>query len=515
VSYSYPQSTVELRILPEDFHLVSKATDTPYKIHVVARTVTINVNDYKTTDTFSMEIDYKHFPFDPRLIRSCGVVIFLQDMKSLVKDDGSPNTIVPGAPTDLNSTIPNSVFIGFVDDESIEFDDSKRCVRFEGRDCTGLLIDQKYLANTPIPLSSRLDYAIFDLLQQNPATQNISLVAGDGPDGQPLDFADLPTLAQYYPDFGSPLAGQRNTGAHESYWEIIQDLVARAGLICYMGTGYGTDGNIVPAIVLTTPKNQHNDSDDIKFIYAINVKNLKLKRKLGRFKGFNIQVRSRVEKEVLIAKIPEEATVDWGVKYGFQYDAATVPSQDANLVAIGHQNFDPITVPVLKPDGSLDASTTHLAPYITFNVKNISNKDALIKIGETVFEQYSLQTLEGSLETMEMAGRGSNKGAGVDNYNSGKQYDLTHIKKGQTICMEINTEDLTAISRFASVGSRVSYLLNQGYDRATANVFAQVMGKFSPRFQIKSYSMTLNQDTGFKLSMQFQSIIDLGNISLE
>lgn len=483
----YPQSAVELRILPEDYKLTSDASlQSTQRVLVVARNITVNVNDYKTTDTFSMEIEYKNFPFDPRTIRSCGVVIYLQDMERLYKDDGSLNTIQPNAATKLDPTQPNSVFIGFVDEENIEFDDSKRTVRFEGRDCTALLIDQKYQQNSPISLNQRLDIAITTLLATFKATANIAVVNSTG--------GTLPTLAQYYPDFGSPHAGMKNTGAHESYWEIIQDLVQRAGLICYMSTTILADGSLVPALVLTTPRNQANNPDDIKFIYGINVKNLKLKRKLGRFKGFNVLVRSRVAKKVLSAKIPEEATASWATAFGIQRVAATVP--------------------VLKPDGSLDTKTQTTAPYITFNVPNIGNKDQLVRIGQTFYEQYSLQQLEGSLETSEMLGRGSSKDSNIDGFNSFTQYDLTKIKKGQTICLEIDTDDLSKISRLSDIGEREQYLRARNYDPNVAAIFAKTIGKFSPRFQIKSYSMTMNQDSGFKLDIQFQNIVDLTNISL-
>ncbi len=487
MSYWYPQAAVELRILPEDFKLTSDAsTQRTYRLMIQARDVTVNVNDYKTTDTFTMEIDYKYFPFDPRTIRSCGVVIYLQDMQKLYKDDGSLNTLVPGAATKLNSKRPNSVFIGFVDEESINLDDSKRSVRFEGRDITSLLIDQKYYENAPIFPTQTLDVALTSLLKAFAATSTIAVVNKTS--------GALPILSSYAPSFGAPLAGGKNVGQHESYWEIIQDLVSRAGLICYMSNTVLGDGTLVPALVLTTPKNQAENPDDIKFIYGVNVKNLKFKRKLGRFKNFNVEVRSRNEKGVVTAKIPEEATVEWAKSYGITKEA--------------------VSVPVLKPDGSLDKTTTNIAPYITFNVPKISDKDQLIRIGQTFYEQYSLQQLEGSFDTFEMLGRGSTIDSNVDSYNSAKQYDLTQIQKGQTICLEIDPSDMGGISRLKTASQRTDYLIQRNYSPEVASIFAKTIGRFSPRFQIKSYSMTVNQDNGFKLNVHFQNIINLGNRGL-
>lgn len=490
MSYYYPQAAVELRILPEDFKLTSDASkQVPQRVMVIPKSVSVSVNDYKTTDTFNMELDYKNFPFDPRSIRSCGVVIYLQDMQSLVLADGSQNTLNPGASTSLNPSIPNAVFLGFVDEDHIEFNDMTQTVKLTGRDVTALLIDQKYQTNTPIALTQRLDLAIMNLLQAFAATQKIEVDASRITGGA----ASLPTLAQFYPDFGSPLAGHKNVGSKESYWEIIQDMVNRAGLICYMGIKISTDGkNLVPAIFLTTPKNQiTTKEDDIKFVYGKNIKNLQLKRKLGRLKNFNLLVRSRVDKEVIFAKIPEEAEETWAKEFGI--------------------SREPAKVPVLKPDGSLDTTTSQIAPYITFPVPNIADKQQLIKIAQTLYEQYSLQQLEGQFDTMEMLGRGTSRQPKEDPFGPFNKYDLVHIQKGQTISLEIDSDDLASISRLATVGERTQYLIRRNYDQTIASILASTMGKFSPRFQIKSYTMTLNQDQGFKLTVMFQNIINTEN----
>lgn len=457
------------------------------KLIVQARKISITTNDYKTTDTFSMEIDFKNFPFDPRSIRACGVIIYMADTEKLYTQDGAVNKLVPGAPTKLDPSLTNAVFSGFVDTETIRLDDSKQNVTFEGRDFTALLIDQKYETpkgtSTPIPLSQPLDKAITGLLAQFKATSQIKVVNRTG-------NTTLPTLAQFYPDFGSPLAGQKNPGPKESYWEIIQDMVNRAGLICFIH---------IDQLIIATPKNQATtQNDDIKFIYGQNVKNLELKRKLGRLKGFNIRVRSRVGKRVLQADIPREATAAWAKAFG-------VPRED-------------ISIPVLKPDGTIDKSaqggTTQLAPFKTFPVPKISNKDQLVQIGQTLFEQYSLQQLEGSFTTREMLGRGPTKDTTGNTKQSFKAYDLTQMQKGQSLCIEIDVDDLAAISRLSDEGSRTDFLIKRNYNRTVAAIFAKTLGKFSPRFQVTSYTMSLDQDNGWELAVNFQNILDVTQAGL-
>lgn len=466
MSFYYPQAAMTLRVLWEDFKLVSDASlQKVYTFPVIAKRLTLNLNDYQTSDTFDCEIDYKHFPFDPRCIRSCGVTIHLQDMGTLINKDGSQSKITPSQ--------KNTRFQGFVDEETLTFDDDKRTVRFEGRDFTSLLIDQKYLQNSPIALNQPLDVIITNLLGNFKSTAQLKVVN--------LTQKELPTLAEFYPDFGSPLSGMKNTGSHETYWEIIQDMVARCGLICYMH---------LDTLFISTPRLLYNANNAVKFIYGWNIKNLTYKRKLGRHKGFNVLVRALVGKTVLSAKIPEEATNDW-------------------LKAVQLTN-QPITVPVLKPDGTVDSSQAgHTAPYMSFRLKNIANKDQLVKIGEKIFEDISRQQIEGSFETHEMVGHSGNPGE--SNY---QEFDLTDLKIGQPIRIEIDTGDLEGIKRLNSENARTQFLIAKAYDPTIARAFARSMGKFTPVFYTKSYSITFDDDNGYKQKVEFLNFIDLSNRGL-
>lgn len=466
MSYWYPQACVKLRILNEDFKLASDPSlQKTYPLIVVPRNVSINVNDHKTSDTFSMDIDYKTFPFDPRIIRYCGVTVYVQDMQSLVNPNGSLNTIRP-----IDSS---AVFAGFVDEESISFDDTKRNVHFEGRDFSGLLIDQKYLEQVPIDLHGPLDLAIGNFLAQFPATKEIVLTDINL---KPIPAGSLPILGTFYKSGVDPHGGQMNTSGHETYWDIINSMVTQAGLICYMHLN---------ALVITTPRNLFGTQADAKFIYGKNVKTFTMKRKLGRLKNFNLLVRSRVGSTVNEARIPLEAFTDWATSYGIPQAA--------------------VTVPVMRPDGTLDNSTGNIAPYISFPVQQgIADKGALIRIGQSAYETYSRQQIEGTIETRDM----------LTHSAAVPQIDLTQLDIGQPIALEIDTDDLTAISRFPNVSTRIDYLIQRNYARDVAVAFATSMGKFSQSFYTKSYTLQMGQDTGFSLKINFVNIIKLSNKGL-
>jgi hypothetical protein len=197
----YPQASLTLRIIWEDFNIKSDARlQKVYALPILARRVTVNINDYSQADTFDAEIDYKNFPFDPRAIRSCGVTVSMQDMKKIFQGDNSLEVIQPNR--------ENTLFIGFADEESMTFDDSKRVVRLEGRDYTSLLIDRKYQGST-IDMNQPLDQIIAGLLAQ--LKETVDLHVDNRVEG------NLPVVGKYSPhrNTAPKLGGQRNSVKEE------------------------------------------------------------------------------------------------------------------------------------------------------------------------------------------------------------------------------------------------------------------------------------------------------------
>lgn len=457
-----------LRVLWEDFGLKTDAAlQEVYSLPILARRLTVNINDYNTADTFDAEIDFKSFPFDPRTIRACGVTIHMENKKKVFLGDNQLNLITP--------TPENTIFQGFVDEESISFDEEKRTVRFEGRDFTSILIDTKYLQGKPIDMGAPLDTLIQQLLDQVKSTVKIEV------DNRVLDAngnkLPLPNVKQFFPDFGQPLAGHKNVGRDDTYWEIITDLVQKAGLICFIE---------LDKLVISTPRVLYDKNKAKKFIYGRNVKTLEFKRKLGRHKGFNVAVRylDLGTKEVLLAQIPEEASEDFAKRTG--------------------QARKRIQIPVVNPDGTL--GTPKDAPFITFRVTNVKNKAHLIEIGEKIFEEMSRQQIEGSLTTHDMQ---------TVEESTDKDFDLLKLRVATPIKIELDQGDMHGLGRLKSVAEREKFLKARGWSTSVAHAFAESLGKFSPVFYTKAAGFTLDADNGFSLKVDFLNFIDLDNKGID
>lgn len=456
MSFFYPQAVMTLRVRWENF---DNEGDTilkkDYKLQVLAQRVRVQINDYTKADTFEADIDYKNFPFDPRCIRALGVTVHMEDKKKIFKSNNALNLIVPSP--------DNTIFQGFADEESMDFDEINRMVRLSGRDFTALLIDAPYDGKA-IDLGIPLDTAITQILS---GLESVKQLVVDNRTG-----GDLPTIAKFAPDF-SPLGKSRSGKKKEFVWDVIQDLVQRASLIAYIE---------LDKLVITKPRVLYSDITPTKFIYGKNLRTLGLKRKLGRDKGINIVVRSLnlEQKTVIEAKIPEEATAEW-----------------ANSIGVSRK---PQIIQKVDTKGEIKDET---APYIAFNVPNVVSKDQLVEIGQGIYEEMGRQQLEGNLETLDMC-----------SIQDGVEVNLLTLRNGSPVKIEIDQGDLKGLKRLTSESERVRFLKSRCYKDDVARAFARSMGRFATRFYTKSVEYTMDKDEGYSMRLEFINFIELGNKGL-
>lgn len=421
----------------------------------------VSINDYSTADTFELEIDYKNFPFDPRSLRSVGVSIAMQDSKKLFNQDNSLNT--------LKVTDQNLMFIGFADDESIKFDDTSRSVTLEGRDFTSLLIDRKFLLGT-LNLEQPLDQVIQGLLDSLDETRPLEIDNRTG--------SALPVLSSFWGDKGE-LSGKKNAKDNESYWDVIQDVVARAGLIAYVE---------LDRLVITRPRVLYSNAQPKRFVFGKNLKSLEYKRKLGRRKNFNIVVRSlNLEtKEVLEARIPAEATDAWAKETGISNLEIKTPELD--------KDGKPLPEDQLKP-----------APYMAFRIPNVANKDQLIKIGQETYEEIGRQQIEGSFETSEMRTSWQKE----QGKSTVEEFDILKLRNGTPVLIEMDQGDLKGLNSIDDVEARRRFLVSRGYQSKAALALAETLS--NPRLNgplyTKAVSFTMDAQNGFSCSVEFINFI--------
>ena len=458
-----------LRIRWEDFKTKIPLMTDIYTLRILARNLTVEINDYTEADTFSCEIDYKSFPFDPRNIRSCGVTIHIEDREKIF----AGNTLDL-----LEPKVENTIFQGFADEESISFDDDSRKVTMEGRDFTSFFLDQKRTVLTPIAMSKPVDQIVQDLILEQKATE--TLVVELRLNG----VTTLPTLAQLAPDF-NPVTAKRNPKRNETYWDIMQSIIEKAGLIIFVE---------LDKVIISKPQVLYNRENTIQCVYGYNLKKLKFRRKLGRQKGFNIKVVSlNIEaKKTLEALLPEEAK-DTEFISRFGNTRITIEQLDKNGKKI-------------EPPKDAD--------FLSFRVSDIADKDHLITVGEKIYEELSRQEIEGSLMTFEMSMPKATQKDKKGTVTKAEVVSFNQIRNGTAIEILMEQDDLNKIKTISSLAERRKYLILQGYEPAVADAFANTLNRHHHIFYTKAVRFTLDQDEGFQMDIDFINFIELDNKNL-
>ncbi len=423
----------------------------------MAKRVTVNINDYTSADTFSAEIDYKQFPFDPRSIRAVAVTIAMEDTGRLYEE-------VTNSPIRIKPTLENTVFTGFADEETIAFDDTKRTVRLEGRDNTAILVDRKYLGG-PVSMELSIEQVIQRLLFELPEAEKIRVDNRVG---------TLPVLGKFF-DSKDDFSGKKNPKRDESYWDLIQRIVAQAGVIAYIE---------LDALVITTPRILYGNDPIKRFIYGRNIKNLNFKRKIGRRKNFNIAVRAMVfsTKEVLTAFLPKDGTQAWSKESGIPLEEVKVPQS-------------------IIDDKPKDQQELKAAPYMSFRLTNINDHAHLVSVGESIYEEFSRQQIEGDFETADMMTMQSDK----------TEFDILKMRNGTPVSVWVDSTDVKEISQWATAESRELYLRARKIDVKAARFLSETIGKMTASFYTKSVQFSLDENSGFKAKVEFVNFIEVKN----
>ena len=476
----YPKILVQVDAILHDY---GDSTQKP-EFHFIISPVScsVNINAYNLADTFDLQIRYEDLPFDPRLIRSLRVTIVALDLKEL-RDFTSQ---------DIKNNLDKVIFTGFADTHTIRMDKTERLIRIEGRDYTALLIDSTFdnanledeegKRTRKIRLDRPVKQIIKDLLSNVPAAKNIEIDDRSGRGDE--------NFKKSVPNFSLVSGEEVSDGLYhyadknENYWDVIVSLCESAALICYIE---------LDKLVLTTPRILYQggiqNKKTFQFVYGFNLMNLEFFRNLGKKRKFNILLKSfnmRENKRIQVS-IPRDANKSWA-------DAMNV---DKAIQKVKELNAEGV-------------AESRNAPAFTFLLNN-QTKEQLIEYGQKVFEEIVRQQVEGSCETHEMR----------ITDDKGIEFDITQVKIGSPVKIEILQEDVKNILRAGSGGDkitdgqRISYLVRRGYPRRVAEdlikAVAKGTGKLRPIFYVREVIFDFS-DQGFACRIGFVNYIQLGSL---
>jgi len=318
---SYPWAALVLKMIFEDDEEVVTQPVFPVE-------VTVEKNSYNEADTAKAELNFKEFPFDPRMCKS---IVMLVHMGVLASPNESPRI-------DEN----NLIFIGFVDVNTIDFDENDTRVILEARDYTALLLDTTYPEET-VDLGKPLKEVIEGILAKEPPFAEIQV--------ELRGIEETPVLG----DFKSDRNRKQASVKEENYWDLIVDMTQQSGLICFIDKD---------KLVIQEAQSLADDSRIEPFVFGKNLTKLNISRDFRKPSRVNIEVRSYDDKnkKTLLARYPDP----------------------------------PLSKKVVVKDEAKEKFE-----YQRFVVKNINSDDQLKKIAKSVYWQLVRGEVKGGLETSE------------------------------------------------------------------------------------------------------------------
>ncbi len=179
---------------------------------------TVQMNDYRNADTWSLSFSSGTFPVDPEIVRSIGVEIYMFDAGDLV--------------TDLEPfLVPENLQIaGLNDVHGLEVDE-EGTVHLEGQDYTALLnADGSWPHGKVVPVGRPIDVVMQEIVKQ---------ATGFDEHGTTLRVVFQPDeLIPTPPLVGRGLAHTYRRGIPandgDSWWDVIYRTCLRHGLITYV-----------------------------------------------------------------------------------------------------------------------------------------------------------------------------------------------------------------------------------------------------------------------------------------
>lgn len=354
--------------------------------------------------TFSMVLDYRDLPIDPRLVRALGVEIHLgvtsardyaADMGGAKDPSGRARSLLrtrsglldprTGNPAPRSQTL---LFYGSADSWVVDHDDTGSWVTIEGRDLRGIFLDGKPPINVldKIDLTRPIHRVIADLIATIPYDVSIAVdvmtVESEWPNGVVPSPGDIKgfTRVKLGGTGTSPQAGAGGGGASgskPSYWDLITNFCNLLGAVPYFE---GTTIWVRPARSIfdtaldtsetpfASPRFVGTDQLSVRrLVYGRNVKKLSFSRKFGGVTVPAIEVIGFDDRAKGIARYPR----------GLWPPTATTAAQSKN-------SNDVLRIPMA----------------------NIRDAARLTEVARDVYEEIGRGEIGGNAETSELASFG-------------------------------------------------------------------------------------------------------------
>lgn len=210
----------------------------------VPKTATIELPAYRTAGKFTLEIDWRELPIDPRLIRSAAVSIYVGSVSP--SDFSSGMTAVDPLTRVRRSVLQTAdasgqprtdllAIHGIIDNWAITHGD-KSSIKMEGRDLRGVFLDSPINPDVVAKVDLRKDIinVVHDILLPHPASQMMTILWNpqDWPNLTPPSVADPEGLTRVRRGAdGAGTSGGSQSGDKANFWDLVVNYCYLVGAV--------------------------------------------------------------------------------------------------------------------------------------------------------------------------------------------------------------------------------------------------------------------------------------------
>jgi hypothetical protein len=449
--------------------------------HVVSgiqpKSVTVERNGIRAADTFKATFPYIDAPFEERLVRSCGVEVFMGVVSSgdfALGINGAtfgdePLTLVPDFD---NNQVTNRRIIGFIDSWAIKRPaDGQATVTIEGRDLTALLIDAALPTVFRADLTLPLDELFASILATLPAAQGLTIEMR--PRGTEAPVLSRAAARVSRPRRGqNPRANPKGEPQKYSYWDYLTDLAGMAGFVTYVEdtsvviqtprTAYGSRYAQREADLYTARTVDGETFPVRAMIYGRNVLDLSSERKFAAKKANTVEVRcyDTQTKQTLSARFPPMTN------QAGQRRVTDAPPGNSG----GDEKIDVHTVTNCRDVATLRARA------------------------QSIYEQQARNEVNMTLETRDLNSFGGND----------EGPDLLDLRAADSleilVARQTNMDSVTRLRALDSA-SRVKNLMELGFTESFATTYASIYDASGIQtvFRVRDVSYDWTREEGVKI----------------
>ena len=491
-------------------------------VGVVPKSASVELPGYRQAGQFSIELEFRDLPLDPRVVRALGVAIHLGAVAPHDFAEGMTSAPLLGDSrfekgtrrTSIIQTTPENIILaGLADSITTEHSSRGAIVRIEGRDLRGILLDTPIPANIlqNIDLQKPIDEVVKHITANlHPSGKGIQVDvdASEWPDGTVPKASTQDDVTRVNLDAeGKSLRAQVKGEAQElNYWDLITRYCFLVGAVPYF---VGSRIRIRPSRTIFDVRSAENTFDP----------NFPTPFAGGQPRNLKPPVVSKAEqiqfRRLTFGRDIQSLTFERKLG-GVKVPVVRCVSYDTSGNTRGKDRLLVVQAPPAEKDAARTTSTgaggkTPQTDSITVKVPGIRNKQRLQEIAEGIRQEIGRQEVGGSVETKSLSSFGG----------SNQDPDLLRLRPGDPVEFRVDASGMGVfpppISPLTDADGRsfeeqVKEVTSRVGDEKLARVLVSVnRGKTSSltkQFRVANVRFDWNATSGIGIAFDFQNFVE-------